>query len=150
MCGVAVHVPQGRAARVCCWSPAHRTAEALPGGPVLKTGGSASWTGPRRETGVGAGAQRCGEAHGDPGASPPVCRCADGHAWYTHAHGGRDEGVFAVLKALPEVLAWWVALTGLWLVLISTVDRVELAVGALAALVAAFGARAARRAVRRG
>ncbi len=58
--------------------------------------------------------------------------------------------MFAVLKALPEVLAWWVALTGLWLVLISTVDRVELTVGALAALVAAFGARAARRAVRRG
>ncbi|WP_181765170.1 hypothetical protein [Streptomyces albidus (ex Kaewkla and Franco 2022)] len=55
-----------------------------------------------------------------------------------------------MLKALPEVLAWWVALTGLWLVLISTVDRVELTVGALAALVAAFGARAARRAVRRG
>ncbi len=58
--------------------------------------------------------------------------------------------MFAVLKALPEVLAWWVALTGLWLVLVSTVDRVELTVGALAALVAAFGARAARRAVRRG
>lgn len=58
--------------------------------------------------------------------------------------------MFAVLRALPEVLAWWVALTGLWLVLISTVDGVEVAVGACVALVAASGARAARRAVQRG
>ena len=57
--------------------------------------------------------------------------------------------MIAVLKALPEVLAWWVALTGLWLVLISTVDAVEVAVGAAVALLAASGARAARRAVHR-
>lgn len=53
------------------------------------------------------------------------------------------------LRALPEVVAWWVALTGLWLMLISTVDVVEAAVGALAAVPAAVGARAARLAARR-
>lgn len=53
------------------------------------------------------------------------------------------------LKGLPEVLAWWAALTVLWLMLISTVDVVEAAVGAAAAVPAAAGARAARRAARR-
>jgi hypothetical protein len=46
-----------------------------------------------------------------------------------------------------EVLAWWAALTLLWLVLISTVDTLELVVGAAAALVGAVAARGARRAV---
>ncbi|QPP10879.1 hypothetical protein G4Z16_21175 [Streptomyces bathyalis] len=50
--------------------------------------------------------------------------------------------------ALAEVLAWWAALTGLWMVLITTVDPVESAVGATLALPAAVCARAARRAAR--
>lgn len=53
----------------------------------------------------------------------------------------------AVSLAVAEVLAWWVALGGLWLAFISAVDTLELAVGAGAAGVAALGARAARRAV---
>jgi uncharacterized BrkB/YihY/UPF0761 family membrane protein len=51
------------------------------------------------------------------------------------------------LRAVLEVLAWWAALTLLWLVLISTVDTLELVVGAAAALVGAVAARGARRAV---
>ncbi|GEC02618.1 hypothetical protein SSP24_02730 [Streptomyces spinoverrucosus] len=49
--------------------------------------------------------------------------------------------------AVAEVLAWWVALGGLWLAFINAVDTLELAVGAGAAGVAALAARAARRAV---
>ncbi|MCX5387170.1 hypothetical protein [Streptomyces sp. NBC_00083] len=45
-----------------------------------------------------------------------------------------------------EVLAWWVVLTGGWLVLISTVSALEWLVGASAALLAAVAAAAARRA----
>ncbi|MCH5671377.1 hypothetical protein [Streptomyces gilvus] len=51
------------------------------------------------------------------------------------------------LLAAAELLGWWVALALLWLVLISTVDPLELAVGAGSALVGALAARAARRAV---
>ncbi|MER5748712.1 hypothetical protein [Streptomyces sp. NPDC002088] len=51
------------------------------------------------------------------------------------------------LLALAEILAWWAALTVLWLVLISTVYTLEWAVGAGAACVGALAARAARRAV---
>ncbi|WP_210569896.1 hypothetical protein [Streptomyces sp. GESEQ-4] len=51
------------------------------------------------------------------------------------------------LLAAAEILAWWAALTVLWLVLVSTVDALEPAVGAGAAAVAALAARAARRAV---
>ncbi|WP_409467691.1 hypothetical protein [Streptomyces sp. HC307] len=51
------------------------------------------------------------------------------------------------LLVVAEVLAWWVALTGLWLVLVSAVDTLELAVGAGSAGVSALAARAARRAV---
>ncbi|MEU6258452.1 hypothetical protein [Streptomyces sp. NPDC047043] len=51
------------------------------------------------------------------------------------------------LLAAAEVLAWWAGLAVLWLVLISTVDTLELAVGAGAAAVGALAARAARRAV---
>ncbi len=51
------------------------------------------------------------------------------------------------LLAVAEVMAWWAALAVLWLVLISTVDQLELAVGAGAAGVAALAAAAARRAV---
>ncbi|WP_327298008.1 MULTISPECIES: hypothetical protein [unclassified Streptomyces] len=47
-----------------------------------------------------------------------------------------------------EVLLWWAALTALWLVLISTVDVLEVVVGAALALPAAVAARAARTAVR--
>jgi hypothetical protein len=46
-----------------------------------------------------------------------------------------------------EVLAWWLLLTGAWLVLISTVDALEYLVGASAALLAALAAQAARRAM---
>ncbi|MFI7498381.1 hypothetical protein ACIBVL_07640 [Streptomyces sp. NPDC049687] len=51
------------------------------------------------------------------------------------------------LLTLGELLAWWAALALLWLLLISTVDPLELAVGAGASAVAALAARAARRAV---
>ncbi|WP_327592212.1 hypothetical protein [Streptomyces chartreusis] len=51
------------------------------------------------------------------------------------------------LLAAAEFLAWWIALALLWLVLISTVDTLELAVGAAAAGVSALAAVAARRAV---
>ncbi|MEU5838876.1 hypothetical protein ABZ820_35160 [Streptomyces diacarni] len=50
------------------------------------------------------------------------------------------------LTAALELGAWWVALAGLWLVLIQTVDTLECGVGAGAALLAAYGGRAARRA----
>lgn len=56
----------------------------------------------------------------------------------------------AAAHASAEILAWWALLTGLWLVLISTVDTVELGVGTGSALLTAFLARAARRAVTRG
>ncbi|MFD9635686.1 hypothetical protein [Streptomyces violascens] len=46
-----------------------------------------------------------------------------------------------------EVLAWWLLLTGAWLILISTVDALEYLVGASAALLAAVAALAARRAM---
>uniref|UniRef100_A0AAU2UWS0 Uncharacterized protein n=1 Tax=Streptomyces sp. NBC_00003 TaxID=2903608 RepID=A0AAU2UWS0_9ACTN len=52
-----------------------------------------------------------------------------------------------VAAVSAEVLAWWLLLTGGWLVLISTVDALEWLVGAAAALLAAVGARAARRAM---
>ncbi|MEU1374197.1 hypothetical protein ABZ442_11070 [Streptomyces triculaminicus] len=48
--------------------------------------------------------------------------------------------------AAAEVLGWWVALTAVWTVLISSVDPLETAVGAAAALLAACAARGARRA----
>ncbi|MET8669233.1 hypothetical protein ABZV87_33435 [Streptomyces tendae] len=51
------------------------------------------------------------------------------------------------LLAVAEVAAWWVPLAALWLVLVSTVDPLEVAVGAGASAVVAFVARGARRAV---
>ncbi|QKV91522.1 hypothetical protein HUT19_06975 [Streptomyces sp. NA02950] len=51
------------------------------------------------------------------------------------------------MAVVLEILAWWVALTGVWLVLISTVDPLEVVVGAGAALPAALLVRAARHAV---
>ncbi|WP_367319124.1 hypothetical protein [Streptomyces sp. HUAS ZL42] len=51
------------------------------------------------------------------------------------------------LLAAAETLAWWAGLCLLWLVLVSTVDTLELAVGAGVAGVGALAARAARRAV---
>lgn len=51
------------------------------------------------------------------------------------------------LLAAAEFLAWWTALAVLWLVLVSAVDTLELAVGAGVAGVAALAAVAARRAV---
>ncbi|GHG52955.1 hypothetical protein GCM10018779_14580 [Streptomyces griseocarneus] len=48
--------------------------------------------------------------------------------------------------AVAEDLGWWAALTAVWTVLISSVDPLETAVGAAAALLAACAARGARRA----
>ncbi|MDX3229095.1 hypothetical protein [Streptomyces sp. ME19-01-6] len=53
------------------------------------------------------------------------------------------------MAGVLEVLAWWAALTALWIVLISTVDLLEVAVGAGVGLLAAVAARAARRAAAR-
>ncbi|POX46180.1 hypothetical protein [Streptomyces sp. Ru72] len=50
-------------------------------------------------------------------------------------------------RAALEIVLWWAGLTVLWIVLISSVDTLEWAVGASAALVGAVAARAARRAV---
>ena len=50
-------------------------------------------------------------------------------------------------RAAVEIVLWWGGLTALWIVLISSVDTLEWAVGASAALVGAVAARAARRAV---
>uniref|UniRef100_A0AAU2VHS1 Uncharacterized protein n=1 Tax=Streptomyces sp. NBC_00008 TaxID=2903610 RepID=A0AAU2VHS1_9ACTN len=49
-----------------------------------------------------------------------------------------------------ELLLWQVLLSGLWLVLVSTVDALELLTGSLCALLGAVAAVAARRAVSRG
>ncbi|GCB43639.1 hypothetical protein [Streptomyces sp. NL15-2K] len=51
------------------------------------------------------------------------------------------------LLAGAELTAWWAGLAVLWLVLISAVDALELAVGAGVAAMGALAARAARRAV---
>ncbi|KIF73008.1 hypothetical protein QR77_01370 [Streptomyces sp. 150FB] len=51
------------------------------------------------------------------------------------------------LLVAAEVAAWWVALFVLWLMLISTVDTLEVIVGASVALLGALGAWRARRAV---
>jgi len=53
----------------------------------------------------------------------------------------------SALFTVAELLGWWLALGLLWLVLISTVDTLELVVGAGSAFVGAFAARGARRAV---
>ncbi|WP_249374790.1 hypothetical protein [Streptomyces sp. I05A-00742] len=53
------------------------------------------------------------------------------------------------VAAVAEVAAWWAGLTLLWTVLIGTVDVLEIAVGAAAALIAACLARGARRAAGR-
>jgi len=51
------------------------------------------------------------------------------------------------LLGVAEVLAWWAVLALLWLVFISTVNTLELVVGASAALIGAFAAWGTRRAV---
>ncbi|MEU0206054.1 hypothetical protein [Streptomyces canus] len=51
------------------------------------------------------------------------------------------------LLATAELLGWWAALAVLWLVFVSTVDSLELAVGVGAACLGALAARVARRAV---
>ncbi|MGW0710678.1 hypothetical protein ACWD4G_32770 [Streptomyces sp. NPDC002643] len=52
-----------------------------------------------------------------------------------------------VLVALGELAVWWTGLLLLWLVLISTVDPLELLVGTGIALAGAVAARAGRRVV---
>ncbi|MFI9722028.1 hypothetical protein ACIHFE_20590 [Streptomyces sp. NPDC052396] len=49
--------------------------------------------------------------------------------------------------AAAEIAGWWAGLTAVWTVLISTVDTLELAMGAACALAAACAARGARQAV---
>ncbi|RAJ62549.1 hypothetical protein K378_03902 [Streptomyces sp. Amel2xB2] len=61
----------------------------------------------------------------------------------------KPEGHPSRTVAAAEVLAWWAVLTVLWLMLISTVDTVEVVVGTALALPAAAAARAARLAARR-
>ncbi|GHH73319.1 hypothetical protein GCM10018793_11870 [Streptomyces sulfonofaciens] len=51
--------------------------------------------------------------------------------------------------AAAETVAWAAPLLVFWLMLVSTVDRWELAVGAAAALLSGAAARGARRAVTR-
>ncbi|MEU6348545.1 hypothetical protein ABZ896_04375 [Streptomyces sp. NPDC047072] len=51
------------------------------------------------------------------------------------------------LLATAELLAWWTGIAALWLVLVSTVDVLEVSVGAGCAAAGALAARAARRAV---
>lgn len=53
------------------------------------------------------------------------------------------------LGAGAEFLAWWAVLVVLWLVLVSTVDVLELVVGVCCAAAGALAATAARRAARR-
>ncbi|MFF0223854.1 hypothetical protein [Streptomyces sp. NPDC004629] len=53
-----------------------------------------------------------------------------------------------VLAAIGELAAWWAGLALLWLVLISSVQPLEIAVGASAAALGAVAARAARQAGR--
>ncbi|MEU3215713.1 hypothetical protein [Streptomyces sp. NPDC006971] len=48
-----------------------------------------------------------------------------------------------------EVILWWAALLVLWLMLISSVDALEVCVGATAALLGAIAGSGARRAVER-
>ncbi|MET9293160.1 hypothetical protein [Streptomyces sp. NPDC003077] len=57
-------------------------------------------------------------------------------------------GARKAAAAAPELAAWWVGLTALWLMLISTVEPLEWAVGGGAAVLGSFAARAARKAVR--
>lgn len=51
------------------------------------------------------------------------------------------------MSGVLEVVVWWLVLAGVWLVLISTVDSLEVMVGAAVALPTALVARAARRVV---
>ncbi|MFI1968657.1 hypothetical protein [Streptomyces cinnamoneus] len=51
--------------------------------------------------------------------------------------------------AAAEVLGWWAGLTACWAVLISTLEPLDLQIGAGAALLAALAARGARRAAAR-
>ena len=50
-------------------------------------------------------------------------------------------------RTAAELLGWWLLLAGLWLVLISTPDALELLVGAVCSLPAAVAAVAAHRVV---
>lgn len=54
----------------------------------------------------------------------------------------------AALLAGAELLAWWAALLVLWLILVTAVDALELAVGTGVAALGALAATAVRRAVR--
>lgn len=51
------------------------------------------------------------------------------------------------MRAATEVLLWWLALTGLWILTLSTPTAPELIAGALAAAVCALAAHSARRAM---
>ncbi|MFC5204369.1 hypothetical protein [Streptomyces kaempferi] len=51
------------------------------------------------------------------------------------------------MALITELLVWWLALSALWLMVISTVDLLEVLVGSVCALAAAVVAVATRRAV---
>ncbi|WP_372665372.1 Na+/H+ antiporter subunit E [Amycolatopsis kentuckyensis] len=51
------------------------------------------------------------------------------------------------MRVTSEVLPWWLGLTGLWVLTLSTPSWPELVAAAVAAVPCAFAARAARRAV---
>ncbi|POX36049.1 hypothetical protein C3486_35655 [Streptomyces sp. Ru73] len=51
------------------------------------------------------------------------------------------------MRNTAETTAWWAALLILWLLFISTIDALEVLVGAAVSLVGAVAAGAARRAV---
>lgn len=51
------------------------------------------------------------------------------------------------VMTMVEVAVWWAALLALWLTLISTVDALEVLVGAAVSLLGGLAAAAARRAV---
>ncbi|QRP49559.1 Na+/H+ antiporter subunit E [Amycolatopsis sp. FDAARGOS 1241] len=52
------------------------------------------------------------------------------------------------MRAVTEVLGWWLGLTGLWLLTLSSPAPAEVVAGALGALACAWVARAARKALR--
>jgi hypothetical protein len=115
-------------------------------------------TAPRRGSADALSAATAGPAHIDrraeetpcpsPGTAwPPVARAggpaSDGQRQLT---GGRQQSRRGgPLRTAAEFLLWWIVLTALWIVLITTVDGTELVVGAGCAAAGALAATSARR-----
>lgn len=88
------------------------------------------------------------------GRCPPRCAGSDVRRPRrgTHRNHGLVHGAVLAgpgLKGAAGTFVWWLVLTGLWLVLVSSPSALEGVVGAAAALPAAAAARAGLRAVRR-